>query len=709
MACNEQEEFWDGEGTLKLSVNMQSNVSTAKTRAELTPNEQEALLENCRIRIYNGGGTLIRKYQGWNTLPSELKLSSGDYRVRITAGDSVAASFSSKYYDGSKTFTVKKGAITPVSVNCNISNTLATVVFDPTLDEAFESYNVKVLTTKGNLEFTSQNVGATGYYMLPSDKMLLWTFTGVSHAGSSYTKSDTINDAKASTRYDFTFKYNSTPTVNGGGSLEIEVDESAIEVTDSIVIYQSPVITALDASNNPISLDNPLFLEENSGESLSLWVVSSCPLTNVDLSCDAFTSWGLDYNSYGLLSKETNEYLAGKGVTIRERNSLNGATIGVVFSQEFIQNVTKTEGTYIITLYAKDNPPIGGYVNETTKSLVITVSNATIITVDVVDSDVWTSKATLRARAVKEPENAVSFKYRKRGTTDVWTTISAILDGEFYTADISGLEANTRYEYAAADGEKASSVVCSFITEAKRQLENAGFEYWSQPDKPILLYGTGQSPWWDSGNHGSSTMSKNVTQSATDYVHSGSYSAKLQSQFVGISVIGKFAAGNAFVGQYLETDGTDGILGLGRPFTSRPKSLKGYIRYQPGEVKYADVPSDVANFPKGSTDIGSIYIAIGDWEGEKYGGTTWPVIIKTKSSELQLFDPKGKGVIAYGVQDWIAATAGNGMIEFEIPLEYYSGRKPNALLIVCSASKYGDYFSGGDSTMWIDDLELIYE
>ena len=224
------------------------------------------------------------------------------------------------------------------------------------------------------------------------------------------------------------------------------------------------------------------------------------------------------------------------------------------------------------------------------------------------------------------------------------------------------------------------------------------------------MYGDGQNIWWDTGNHGSSTMNKNVTNPATDYVHSGTYSAKLSSQFVGIGIIGKFAAGNAFVGQYLKTDGTDGILGWGRPFSSRPKALKGYIKYNPAVVKYADVPSGVADFPEGSTDIGTIFIAIGDWAGEEYDGTTWPLIIKTKKSSRQLFDPNGAGVIAYGAEEWTAATTGEGLIEFEIPLNYNSlERKPTAIVIVASASKYGDYFSGGDSTMWIDDFELIYE
>ena len=56
------------------------------------------------------------------------------------------------------------------------------------------------------------------------------------------------------------------------------------------------------------------------------------------------------------------------------------------------------------------------------------------------------------------------------------------------------------------------------------------------------------------------------------------------------------------------------------------------------------------------------------------------------------------------------ATAGDGMIEFEIPIEYFkSNIKAANIVVTMSASRYGDYFTGGDgSTMWVDDLELVY-
>lgn len=37
-------------------------------------------------------------------------------------------------------------------------------------------------------------------------------------------------------------------------------------------------------------------------------------------------------------------------------------------------------------------------------------------------------------------------------------------------------------------------------------------------------------------------------------------------------------------------------------------------------------------------------------------------------------------------------------------------RKPTSIIIVASASKFGDYFQGSTSSkMWLDDMELIYE
>ena len=213
---------------------------------------------------------------------------------------------------------------------------------------------------------------------------------------------------------------------------------------------------------------------------------------------------------------------------------------------------------------------------------------------------------------------------------------------------------------------------------------------------------------WDSGNHGSATMKKNVTQPEATIKKSGNYSAKLESQFVGIGSIGKFAAGNAFVGKYLDTQGTDGVLGFGRQFSTRPTSLHGYVFYTPAEVAYTS--SSVPDVAKGDMDCGIIYVALLDGTTETYNGSTFPVIVQTKTAKL--FDKNGANVIAYGelvLEGTVTGEGGEQFAEINIPLEYKrTDVVPSYMMVVCSASKNGDYFVGGPSVMYIDDFSFVY-
>ena len=150
----------------------------------------------------------------------------------------------------------------------------------------------------------------------------------------------------------------------------------------------------------------------------------------------------------------------------------------------------------------------------------------------------------------------------------------------------------------------------------------------------------------------------------------------------------------------------DGVLGFGRPLASRPTALKVWVKYTPGEVKW----SSTDLLPKGEMDRGSIFVALTDASRQSDGSEQWPVIIRTKSSDRKLFDKNGSNIIAYGEKIFTEATAGEGMVEITIPLDY---RKTDVcasdIVITCSASQYGDYFTGGESVMYVDDFELVYE
>lgn len=712
-ACKEDKDIAGEQGTLQLSVGMSDKITVASRT--LSNEEQTQLEQACKVRIYNET-SLVRKYEGTDNVPSSIPLMSGTYSVRVTAGDSVAASFYQRFFEGNEEFTITKGQQSPVEVKCGIANTVLAFTWDESLKEAFEGdCQVTVTSATGELVYSSANADAKGYFSLPADnRKLTCKFTATKLTGGTYEQTTELTDAQPATLYNMTCKYTATgQETTGGAWLTLSVDETPLsEETTTIGIKQRPVIVCKDADNIEYDLEQPMYLATNTKGTYYLIVSTSSPLTGALLQNDRFTEFGVPANSMDLMNLGGKDAsVEASGISLHAPNAImeTGGTWKIQFSEELIAKMTAQEGQVTTTLTATDK---NGKQRMVTWNIV--VSNATVATTEAIPYEIWTSKATLHGKVTGTLASTPKFQYRVKGSGSSWTTVDADLTESTFSKEITGLTPGTTYEYQAMDGTQASTVTCEFTTETTFQPENASFEAVSDSSSIILIHGTGQSTWWDTGNHGSSTMNKNVTTPDTSVKHSGNQSLLLSSQFVGIGIIGKFAAGNLFAGKYLDTEGTDGVLGWGRPCTSRPKALKVYVRYEPATV---DNGGDyIAN---GATDQGIIYVAIGDWAGQEANGGTWPFVVRTKKPSSLFSTEKGTysgdGIIAYGEKTFEEAyNDGGNMKELTINLDYdnFGGnqRKPTSIIIVASASKYGDYFQGGDgSKMWLDDMELIYE
>ena len=712
-ACKEDKDIAGEQGTLQLSVGMSDKITVASRM--LSSEEQTQLEQACKVRIYNET-SLVRKYEGTDNVPSSIPLMSGTYSVRVTAGDSVAASFDQRFFEGNEEFTITKGQQSPVEVKCGIANTVLAFTWDESLKEAFEGdCQVTVTSATGELVYSSANADAKGYFSLPADnRKLTCKFTATKLTGGTYEQTTELTDAQPATLYNMTCKYTATgQETTGGAWLTLSVDETPLsEETTTIGIKQRPVIVCKDADNIEYDLEQPMYLATNTKGTYYLIVSTSSPLKGALLQNDRFTEFGVPANSMDLMNLGGKDAsVEASGISLHAPNAImeTGGTWKIQFSEELIAKMTAQEGQVTTTLTATDK---NGKQRMVTWNIV--VSNATVATTEAIPYEIWTSKATLHGKVTGTLASTPKFQYRVKGSGSSWTTVDADLTESTFSKEITGLTPGTTYEYQAMDGTQASTVTCEFTTETTFQPENASFEAVSDSSSIILIHGTGQSTWWDTGNHGSSTMNKNVTTPDTSVKHSGNQSLLLSSQFVGIGIIGKFAAGNLFAGKYLDTEGTDGILGWGRPCTSRPKALKVYVRYEPATV---DNGGDyIAN---GATDQGIIYVAIGDWAGQEANGGTWPFVVRTKNASSLFSTEKGTysgdGIIAYGEKTFEEAyNDGGNMKELTINLDYdnFGGnqRKPTSIIIVASASKYGDYFQGGDgSKMWLDDMELIYE
>lgn len=242
-------------------------------------------------------------------------------------------------------------------------------------------------------------------------------------------------------------------------------------------------------------------------------------------------------------------------------------------------------------------------------------------------------------------------------------------------------------------------------------MPNGGFEAWSKPKKIVYPYLTEDDAFWDSGNKGSATVGETICEGVSDIRpgSSGAFAALLTSKFASLAGIGKFAAGNIFIGTYAETVGTNGKVNFGRPFAAHPVALRGWLRYTQGRIDRIDKQPAGMTLTKEDFDQGSIYIALGTWTAAKYGGTEQsPVQIYTKDIST-FFDKDGADVVAYG--ELILTQSVDEWREFTIELDWrVTDVVPTHLMIVCSASRWGDYFTGSTaSRMWLDDFELIYD
>ncbi len=163
----------------------------------------------------------------------------------------------------------------------------------------------------------------------------------------------------------------------------------------------------------------------------------------------------------------------------------------------------------------------------------------------------------------------------------------------------------------------------------------------------------------------------------------------------------KLAAGNLFTGDF-QTDGTHGILTLGREFSAFPSTLRMHLKYTTSTISRTPTERDDWDYMKGQNDTCHVYIAL----------TTEKIELRTRRYDI--FNKRASSVIAYGEYQSgvdVSGSERNGYAQIDVPLEYYrTNVTPQYLIIVCSSSKYGNLFVGGESsTMYLDEMELIYE
>lgn len=725
-----------GEGT--LSINTEINGETHKTRAGeesgTLPNLTE-LQEKCVVFLENSRG-VMRKYKGVANIPSRINLSTGAYVCNAWTGDSVSASFDSKFYRGQQDFQITEGGNTSLTVKCNIANVVVSVDGASVTDTGLKDSKITFSTPRGSLEFDETMFdNKKGYFMTPSPETkdkdpekyaanttVTVKIEGTTADGKAYSKESKIENVQRAHEYQVQLTADK-PTIGEGGALIQIVIKDIPIIEDTIEVFPAPVVKGygFDMADQLVNTDNTF-----TDQKLYICEYKGIGSANVTFS-DNFNvaSGNLFDNNYvtelgnnGIIVERTESKAADSGENVYE--------IFMTLPASFLNGLVSSPTSYIVTITATDSRNL-----TTTSALRIANSVEAIEKIDDVIADpapdvntdpmaILATSATLTGTLYNEDAARYGFKYRKSGDS-TWSEALAgtssnkprktRADGTTYSVTIKGLQPATTYEYKAFADDFESTNVQTFSTESKYIIPNASMEEWSTYKaktilgitKDIIFPGTGsETTFWDSGNEGAASANKVLTDKSTDMKHSGTYSCRMASA----SAMGFLAAGNLFFGDYVRTDGTNGVLALGREYNgSHPTKLKVWANYRPGTVDIIKEGNESnVDFSKGEPDHGQIYVAL----------TVGAVDIRTNPDNQKLFNKDDDQVVAYGQVTWTEAFGPDGALkEVEIPIEYKANAKtkrPTHLVITCCASKFGDFFSGSSSSvMYLDDFELVYE
>ena len=301
------------------------------------------------------------------------------------------------------------------------------------------------------------------------------------------------------------------------------------------------------------------------------------------------------------------------------------------------------------------------------------------------------------------------FKYRKT-SDEQWLEVAqedVVVEGVNVTAHIKGLEQETGYEVKLVfEGEELPGE--TFVTDRPLQLPNMNFDQWWLDGAvwyPYAQDAPEADRVWDSANKGAAQFIGSSTLPEDEDVVKGK-AARLVSKWAAV----KFAAGNLYTGKFNNLVGMSGAdLDWGVPFTSKPKALRGWYKYEPqlitrkNNALVSGTEMDKCQLQVLLIDSERPYkiLPVGGMNGPTYDGVmldleTEPTVIARGIVNLEGTDKDGDGKA-----EWV---------EIILPFEYRDYRTPKYVIVTAASSYLGDYFTGGEgSTMLVDEFEFIYE
>lgn len=691
-SCHKENEM-SGKGYLKLNIDRDESLIVVGTKADSEP--------IYKVSVLDAAGAKVASYDNHNDLVNNpLKLKAGKYTVTGSTGeDGGYAAFEMPVYQGQDEIEVVAGKTSVAEVVCTLSQVKVTVKCDKEVTEAFPTVIVTVTNhtdfTDGsrNLIYDSGNgvaedgtIGKEGYFQCTGTLKYSIYLVNKDNEISNGDVFGTFSNVKAKEHYILNLSLSED---DEGGAIVpgIGVDDSTNDREYDVMINLNKKAKPA-FSTNGFNLDNTAYVSVSSTLTWQINILAKAGIERLVLSHNStvLSDKGIPA-SFNLLDLDD----AARGAI----NSAGIAWSGVVAGTK--ESMTLDFSALLSTL------PLGDYgfaiaaldqqAQEVVKEFKFKIIPA--VETSTISADAWGRHAFLYGiyNTLEQPAG-MGFEYRKESESS-WTKITSglTIDGTNYSVKATGLEPRTKYIFRAVSDKEPSNEI-EFTTLGADQIYNMNFEKWDGDTNPNA---SGDTKWWDTSNEGASLGGLTPTTRSTDVPTgvSSTYSVRMETG----SAFGVLAAGSLYIGSFDDLVGISGAkLNFGMPYDCKPLSLKGYWNYVPVTIDKAKSPYTAL---KGQMDIGNIYVVLADWPAGYFA-------VNTASDPKVLIDPvNDANIIGYGSIEINQSTG--GWKSFDIPIEYRNNRIPTTCVIVCSSSKYGDYFTGGDgSVLYVDEFEFTF-
>ena len=250
-------------GKLNVSIGMSIQVNEANRGLKSMPR-----IDEFRVTVYREDGAEAISFDSVSVMPDTIELEIGNYYVEAHSDNNLPAAFENPYYSGATdVFTINPNSQQSVQVNCELANTIVSVLYSDNVINSFTDYSTTVSSELDSLVFSMDETRMGYFRTMPLEIMVELIYTSPDGSDASKVLSGFIPEPLPNRHYEISVD----ATIDGGlasflvllDSTEAQVEN--VDITDLSNNLQSGAIGYGDLLITEI-MPNPSALSDTEGE-----------------------------------------------------------------------------------------------------------------------------------------------------------------------------------------------------------------------------------------------------------------------------------------------------------------------------------------------------------------------------------------------------------------------------------------------------------